>query len=61
MLPLGNAGIRPSARSLYESSRHLTKGLALLKTLSNTLEHRQQEFQRQIALGVSPAATKLTQ
>jgi predicted ATPase len=53
------AGQRASERSAHaEASAHLTKGLALLDTLSDTPERTQQELRLQIALGTSLIATK---
>jgi class 3 adenylate cyclase/predicted ATPase len=53
------AGERATQRSAYmEAISHLTKGLALLKTLPDTPERAQQELRLQIALGTPLLATK---
>jgi predicted ATPase len=53
------AGQRAHERSAHvESIEHLRKGLEMLTTLPDTLEHRQQELDLQIALGPALVATK---
>jgi predicted ATPase len=53
------AGEHAVERSAYaEAISHLTKGLALLKTLSDTPEHAQQELALHIALGAPLMALK---
>jgi class 3 adenylate cyclase/predicted ATPase len=53
------AGQRAHERSAHvEAIEHLRKGLALLTTLPDTLEHRQQELDMQITLGPALVATK---
>ncbi|MGE0825999.1 MAG: hypothetical protein AB7G75_15370, partial [Candidatus Binatia bacterium] len=53
------AGQRASQRSAYvEAIAHLTKGLELLKTLSDSPERTQQELTLQMALGAPLMATK---
>src|SRR5262249_38839902 len=54
-----HAGQMAAERSAnVEAISHLTKGLALLKTLPDTLERAQQELTLQVALGTSLIATK---
>jgi predicted ATPase len=53
------AGQRAHERSAYlEAIAHLRKGLEMLTTLPDTLEHRQQELDLQVTLGRSLMATK---
>jgi predicted ATPase/class 3 adenylate cyclase len=53
------AGQRAHERSAHvEAIGHLTKGLEVLTTLPDTLEHRQQELALQLTLGPALAATK---
>jgi predicted ATPase len=53
------AGQRASERSAHvEAISHLRTGLALLQTLSETPEHRQQQVEMSLALGASLIATK---
>src|SRR5262249_7959841 len=53
------AGQRASERSAYlEAISHLTKGLELLTTLPDTIEHRQQELDVQTTLGHVLSDTK---
>jgi class 3 adenylate cyclase/predicted ATPase len=53
------AGQRAHERSAHvETIGHLRKGLEMLKTLPDTLEHRQQELDLQVTLGGALAATK---
>ena len=56
---LGQAAQRAlSRRAYHEAIDHLTRGLALLKTLPDTPERAQQEFDLQLALGPVLMATK---
>src|SRR5262249_61958490 len=53
------AGQRAIERSAHlEAIVHLTKGLALLKPLPATAEHRQQELDVQTGLGLAFMATR---
>jgi predicted ATPase len=53
------AGALATQRSAHmEAVNHLTKGLAILRTLPHTPEHTQQELMLQVALGAPLMATK---